>query len=97
MDIINKNNLQNLLTSNWSTFIDQTKLMSEVLKSVRDDDLPIIHCRKPYTQKGIKITISRIEINTHGYLLWIEFTIPQQGSVTIGTLELNLTHNWSYL
>lgn len=72
-------------------------MLSEILQCLRDQDLPIIKKDKIPNQQGIQITMSRMEINTKGYLVWLEFSVPQDNQITCGTLELLISHNGDIL
>lgn len=97
MNIINIKYLEQLLTSNWSVFLNKTKVLSEVLQCLRDKELPVIQKSNLPNQKGIQISVSRMEIHIKGYLIWIEFSIPKDNQISCGTLELLVSHNGDIL
>lgn len=90
MDIFNADNLEKLLVANWTHFLDSSKLMAFVLKTVQENAnrLDIISSEK-IKNKGIKITVSRFELTNNGFIVWVDFNVPlQQFKYADGTLEL---------
>lgn len=95
MSIFNADNLEKLLVANWTHFLDSSRLMAYVLKTVQENAsrLDIITPEK-IKNKGIRITISRFAYITQGFLIWVEFNAPmEQFKYAEGTLELLLDHN----
>ncbi len=92
-ELLKKTDLEHLLRSNWSTFIDKTKLLAFLLQEVRDADFPIASRTSAKLQKGYKITLSRLELIEKGFLLWIDFDVPISADKRcIGTSETILTN-----
>ena len=77
--------------------MDRSLVLAEILKSVRDGDFPVISTESLPTLKGVQMSVSRFEIKQSGYLLWVEFSVPDQTfgcpQVTVGTLELAISHS----
>jgi hypothetical protein len=83
--------LQQLLKSNWTSFLDSTQVLKQALldvqnaklKEVREKDAPL-----PRT----KITITRFELTNKGaFEIWVEFTIQTSRGTAVGTHTYNLT------
>lgn len=91
--LINKTNIERLLASNWSSILDRDTVLVEVLKSIRDTDLPKIEVTSLPGQRGMQLSLSRFEIGPQGYTLWIEFKVPDENQVAVGTLELEVSHS----
>jgi hypothetical protein len=65
------------------------------MQCVRDkDDFPV-HEEDELPNKGVEITISRFSIKENGFLLWIDFTVPQPNGFAIGTCEITLSNTGS--
>ncbi len=92
-ELLNKPDLERLLRSNWSSFIDKTKLLAFLLQQIRDADFPIASNAPTQLQKGYRITLSRLELVEKGFFLWIDFDVPIGPSKRcIGTSEAILTN-----
>lgn len=91
--LINKNGIEKLLASHWSAALDRDMVLVEVLKSIRDNDLPTIEVASLPEQKGMQVSTSRFEIGPQGYTLWVEFRVPNNKQVAVGTLELEVSHS----
>jgi hypothetical protein len=95
VNIFNADNLEKLLVANWTHFLDSSKLMAYVLKTVQENAnrLDIISSEK-IKNKGIKITISRFVLKKEYFLVWVDFNVPlQQFKNADGTLELLVFFN----
>jgi hypothetical protein len=90
-NIINNKKFEELLTTKWANFLDYRKVIAFVMAVVRDTDLPT-HVEENLPPKGVEITISRFSIQSNGFLLWIDFTIPKEGGFAMGTCEAHLTN-----
>jgi hypothetical protein len=97
MALLNKDNMEKVLSQNWSSFLDTNKVLVEILKSLRDGPLPTLAIDKPPVQNGICLSVSRTEVSQHGILLWIEFKVPDKSKLSVGTLELHLSHDGDIL
>ncbi len=91
MNIINNEKLGALLASNWTTFLDHKRLMACVLMIVRDYEFPTATSDKVITNTNIKV--SNLNITKKGFILWIEFNIPNNESYVSGTTELLIDFN----
>jgi hypothetical protein len=93
-NILDKDALQKLLRCNWSTFIHKNRLVAFVLQQVRDAEFPISLGVTVKVNTGLKLSISRIEPQRDGFLLWIEFTVPDSvRKAHIGTCEAMLSYD----
>lgn len=92
-NVINNEKLEQLLTKNWAEFIDYRKLIAFIMICVRDnkDTFPI-HKELDLPKKNVEITISKFSIKRDKFLLWIDFTVPQESGFSIGTCEAYLTN-----
>ena len=73
--------------------LDRNAMLSEVLKSIRDVEMPTILVDHLSEQKGMHLSISRFEVGPQGFTIWVEFQVPNDKQVATGTLELELTHS----
>lgn len=91
-NVLKADKLEELLVANWTQFIDSSKLLGFVLKTVQNniDRLAIISCAK-INPKGVSVTFSRCHWNDNGFLIWAEFHVPiSTNKIAEGTMELFL-------
>lgn len=82
---LNQEKFEQLLLANWTTFLNQNLLLKKVLEDVRDSELPkTIQEDIPPVSTKVTITKFRIKDNT-GFELWIEFTVPKDQGVVVGS------------
>lgn len=87
--MVNLNEFERLLLTNWTSFINPKKMIAFILANVRDTELTIKKGTLPSQQKSLKITISRFQANSDkDYIIWVEFVIPKSTGIAIGTCEL---------
>lgn len=90
MEIINIKNLENLLQSNWTSFLNQTQIMRLVLQHVRDTDFQSSQDNQFTHPKRTQITITNFKIKENvSFEVWIEYTVPKQNGIVVGTLILD--------
>ena len=90
-DLLNKPALETLLRKSWTRFIDKTKLIAFVLKQARDADFPTAPVPVNNKQSGYKVTVSRFELMSAGFLIWVEFSVPVEDKICMGTSEAFIT------
>jgi hypothetical protein len=90
-NLIKNDKLEQLLIKHWTEFLDYRKLIAFVLQSVRDANLPVYE-EDDLPKKGVEINITRFNILDDGFLLWIDFTAPQNDGFAIGTCECILSN-----
>ena len=92
-NILDKDALQTILRRNWSSFVHKNPLVAFVLQQVRDAELP--ESLEPEAMKagrGLKLTLSRVELLKEGLFLWIDFSIPiADQKAHVGTCEAILS------
>ena len=88
MKILNKEKLADVLTQNWTKFIDYRALMSLAINSVQlyAKNWSLLEDNKK--KNGNKITISKTSIKQNKMILWLEFEVQINTNVAIGTIEL---------
>lgn len=96
MNIIKKEKLADLLTANWTKFIDYKSLMSFVINSVKlyAKNWSMLQYEKKI--QGNKIMISKTIINDHEIIFWIDFEVPINNNLAIGTMEIGVTLSGSF-
>lgn len=96
-NMVNVGKLEEILVAHWAGFINPTKLMAWSMQQVRAnlDTNFIVVSDADFTNRGNQITVSRCQLQTEGFLLWIDFTIPYDGNVAVGTVEAILGFNGS--
>lgn len=83
--------LEKLLLKNWASFIELKPFTSYVISLAKGVDLQVIYTDQEYP-KNIQIKISRFKLTTEGFLILVEFIIPQGADTICGTSELLLTN-----
>jgi len=89
--------LEEILVANWTQFIDSSKLLGFVVKTVQSniERLAIISSAQ-IKPRGISATVSRCHWNAKGFLIWVEFHVPTStNKIAEGTMELNLSNDGS--
>ena len=94
-NLINKQNLEKLLISKWTSFMDSRQLIAFTLLNVRDkrDDFQVIKEDDELPKKNVQVTIERFEPCEDGFVVWIDYTVPHENEIIVGTIETNLTLN----
>jgi hypothetical protein len=93
--VIKSQNLENLLLKNWANFLDTKKVMAFTLTCVRDskNDFNIIVEEESLPKKNVQIIVTRFNIKHDGFQLWIDFTVPEDNEILVGTVEAHLSNN----
>jgi hypothetical protein len=92
-NVFRKDKFEELLIANWTEFLDSSKLLAFVLKTVQANKnrLAVISNAK-INPKGVSITLSRCHWTPQGFILWVEFNIPLNANqLAEGTIELYLS------
>ena len=92
-NMVNVEKLEEILVAHWAGFINPTKLMAWTMQQVRAnlDTNFIVVSDADFSNRGTQITVSRCNPQSSSFLLWIDFTIPYDGNVAVGTVATNLT------
>jgi len=90
-NLIRKDKFEELLLSQWASFMDITKLLSYVLSCARDITYPITKTK--IKQRGTQLKLSRFEPQNDGFIIWAEFSFSRDSGTVIGTSELFLNPN----
>lgn len=88
--LVNTGKLEELLIAKWTQFIDTSKLLDFITENVnrRKNSLGTIYDAS-IKMKGKQIMLSRFQLTAQGFLVWVEFIIPnEKQGMTIGTTEL---------
>lgn len=76
--------LESLLQAQWTEFINRHELMLQTLKNARD-----AHYRISQTDhippKHIRLSVTKFGVSGSGFEIWVEFTVPNEDGVIIGT------------
>ena len=80
--------LEEVLTSRWTEYLDRSKVMTFALECVRDNrDRLQKKGEFKGNRTGMRISLSRVEIVEEGLLIWIEFQVPSEARIAVGTIE----------
>lgn len=92
-DIIDNLKLEKILLANWANFLDQKRLIAYVMMCVQQYKFgPAITANKKLLP-NIKVTLSLFQLRENGFNLWIEYNIPIEKNIAIGTVELHLSNS----
>lgn len=85
--------LEKLLLSHWADFLNKTLLLRRVLEDARDSKLKFVKNDAAPTPQT-KVTITKFQLlDNSKFEVWVEFTVPKDGGVAVGThtylMELN--------
>jgi hypothetical protein len=87
--MVNLDEFERLLLTNWTRFINPQRLIAFVLSNVRDTELTAQKGTFPSTKKSLKITISHFRVTQdRTFIVWVEFAIPKSTGLAVGTCEL---------
>lgn len=80
-----RSNLESLLQSRWTEFLDRAQIMRTVLENVRDTDyMESIQAELPPNR--VKLSVTKIAIQpSHAFEVWIEFSVPKGTGIVVGT------------
>jgi hypothetical protein len=91
-NMISVEKLEEILVAQWSAFINPAKLLVWTMKEVRArlDTSFIVVNDADFSNRGTQITVSRCQLKSGCFLLWIDFTIPYDSKIAVGTVEARL-------
>lgn len=83
--VIDKKQLEQLIQANWSKFVDKIALLKNVLDHARNAQYSTVITERVPVQQ-IKITVTKVCVIELGTMeIWIEFSVPVDGGMAIGT------------
>lgn len=91
--ILKKENIEETFQKQWTDFLDHVRLMRLVMEDVRDTTFKEIQ-QESIPPVCVKISITKVKIlnsSDYHFELWIEFSIPKENGVVIGTNVYNLS------
>ena len=89
-NLIVSEKLEQLLQANWSQFIDRTQIMRMTMEFSRDYEYRVVH-QAEMPPKQIRISVTKFIVNENGFETWIEFTLPKNEGVIVGTHVCSLS------
>ncbi len=90
--ILDKSKLENILLANWANFLNPNEVMKFTLSCVRDNvNTFLVMEESELPKKSVQILVSRFNIlEENGFQLWIDFTVPKNDEILVGTVEAYL-------
>ncbi len=88
-NLIVNENLEQLLQANWSQFLDRSQIMRMTMEFARDSEYRVVH--QEISPKQIRISITKFRVNKNGFETWVEFTLPKNEGVIVGTHVCSLS------
>ena len=91
MEVLITEKLELLLQSKWTEFLDRQQLMRLCLEYVRDTAYRTLK-QKDIPTVQIRLTVTKFAIipNPSEFELWIEFSVPKDNGVVVGTHVVSL-------
>ena len=93
-NLLDKKQLENLLLRNWTSFINKNKLIVFVLQQIKVSKFEYIKT-EIHHKKQLQITLSQMAFTNNGISIWADFSIPQEDSISIGTITMTIDHSGS--
>jgi hypothetical protein len=90
--ILKKEKLEETFQKQWTDFLDHVRLMRLVMEDVRDTKFKEIQQESipPVCVKFSVTKVTILESSDYHFEIWIEFSIPKDDGVVIGTSVYNL-------
>lgn len=88
-NLIDTEKLEELLIAKWSQFVNVPKLFEFIETNVqeRKNSFGIINDTNIKT-KSKQLMLSRFQLTSQGFLVWVEFTVPINTGIASGTTEI---------
>jgi hypothetical protein len=90
--IILSNVFEQILLANWASFLDKRQLLKNVLEDARNNEYPI-SLQEEIPPRHIKMTLTKFATTNNMFTIWIEFTVPKEEGVVVGSHVYNLKLN----
>jgi hypothetical protein len=90
--IILSNVFEQILLANWASFLDKRQLLKNVLEDARNNEYPI-SLQEEIPPRHIKMTLTKFSTTNNMFTIWIEFTVPKEEGVVVGSHVYNLKLN----
>lgn len=89
--------LEQLLQRHWTDFLDQVRLMRTVMENIRDTSFRIIKQQNiPPNQVKLSVTKLSVDSKRPNLEIWVEFSIPKEKGVVVGTSICDLSLDGSF-
>jgi hypothetical protein len=72
---------------NWSEFLNTKNLFSTALSLISATTFSIVKTDKLPEGNSVKLSVSQLNIVNTGLRLWIDFLVPKDNAVTVGTID----------
>lgn len=89
--MLDKLKLEEVLLKHWASFLDSKKLMVRVLQDASDAAESFEKAVATKIERSIRISASRFQLTGDGFVIWMEFTVPRDAEVHLGTAEYLLS------
>ncbi len=89
--ILDNVKLEKLLLANWANILNPNEVMKFALACARDkaDSFTVIE-ESELPKKSVQILVSQFSMIHGGFHLWIDFTVPRENEILVGTVEASL-------
>lgn len=75
---------EQVLLANWSSFLDKTQLLKIVLEHARNNEYST-SLQDKIPPRHTKVTLTKFTPKNKKFLIWVEFTIPKEEGVVVGS------------
>lgn len=90
-NVLNSERMEQLLVAKWAEVLDARKVIAFTLACVRDHLSDLNEDRVDELPKSrVQVSVSRFQPANDHFLIWVEFSVPLDGRVAVGTHELRL-------
>lgn len=88
-DLIDTEKLEELLIAKWSQFVNVSKLFEFIETNVKErkNSFGVIN-DTTIKIKNKQLMLSRFQLTSQGFIVWVEFTVPVDIGIATGTTEI---------
>lgn len=92
MKMILTEKLEQLLLATWASFINKSQFLKTVLEHARNTEYPVSR-QVEIPPRQIKMILTKFRPEGQTFSVWVEFTVPKDEGVVVGTHVYSLTLN----
>jgi len=90
-EIVMRPQLEKLLMSHWTEFLNKTALLRRVLEDARNTSFKVVNKHDAAPASQLKVTITKFQLlDNSKFELWVEFAVPREDGTVIGTHTYHL-------
>lgn len=89
-NVLDVRKLEQVLQSRWADYLDAVQLMRVVIEHVRDTPFRVLK-QAEMPKKQTRLTATRVIFKDDWFEMWLEFAVPKNEGVVIGTAICGFT------